>query len=780
VLAPLGVQAVREPGVEPGAELRESDQPSSSTTRRTTRLAPAAARRSALPWPPNRTIGRAREVGAVAERLRAEHVRLLTLTGPGGVGKTRLALEAGRAVGADFAGGAHFVSLAAVKRPQDVPAAIVDALAIILLAGESADQAVERFLAAKHVLLVVDNCEHLPAAAPFIGGLPGACPNVTVLTTSREPLAVHAERCHPVPPLALATLETDPDAVARADAVALFCERARAHDPGFDLSADNVGAVAEICRRVDGLPLGIELAAARCGLLSPEQIAERLHAALGTLGLAPRDAPARHRTLRATIDWSHQLLDDDERACFARFAVFAGGAAVEATETITGADIDTLDRLVAKSLLVRHQVHGRTRLGTLETVRAYAAERFAAIADPGSIRERHYGYFLALAQRHANMRAICSTSRQAHLARLDSEVDNVHAALEWAASQGEAAPLLELCEAFGDYWLMRDRHADAVEWIEQALDKPGADRPSAVRVRALLTKAWALWPLGRRGEERAAMAEAVTSARALGDTAVLSHALACRAMQQGFEERLDVAAPLADEALSCARATGDPWTIAMAAWARALAEDSAAKLRERVEQAATLLKETGNAYHQATLYQVATHRALCNGSDRDAIEFSARAIPLLREIGQPYQSMLHLRYAGAAALLRGDTDDAWRAFRECLTLGRDLVVLPIAFEGLRGLAAVAAAREDLDRAARLYGAAAAHRYDEAWDPVDARIDATLLEPARRRRGADAWDAGVREGATLNFEDAISYALNEPRPQPRIPARDAPRPAGPNH
>ena len=309
-------------------------------------VAPAADRRSALPASPNRTIGREREVESIAERLRAGSVRLLTLTGPGGVGKTRLALEAARVVEADFADGARFVSLAAIERSQHVPAAIVSALEIIPLAGESPERAVERFLGVKHLLLVVDNCEHLPGAAAFIGGLPVSCPRLTVLATSREPLHVQAEQLHPVPPLALPGPGTDLAAVA---AVALFCERARAHDPTFDLEEGSAGPVVEICRRLDGLPLALELAAARCELLSASEIAERLDDAFGP---GPRDAPARQQTLRATIDWSHDLLDDDERACFARFAVFSGGATLEAAETVTGVSIVTLDRLVAKSLLV--------------------------------------------------------------------------------------------------------------------------------------------------------------------------------------------------------------------------------------------------------------------------------------------------------------------------------------------------------------------------------------------------------------------------------------------
>src|SRR5215211_2719415 len=245
----------------------------------------------------------------LAARLHA--VRLLTLTGPGGVGKTRLAIDAARAAEPDFADGARFVTLAAQRRAEDVPIAIVGALGATLLDGESAEQAVERFLSRRHLLLVVDNCEHVLGIAPFLGRVLESCPRVTVLATSREPLALQAEERRPVPPL--------PDD----DAATLFAVRARAHDPELDLTDGNAAAVADICRRVDGLPLAVELAAARCALLSPAEIARRLDAALGALGPAARDAPARHQTLRATIDWSHELLTDDEKACFASFAVFS-------------------------------------------------------------------------------------------------------------------------------------------------------------------------------------------------------------------------------------------------------------------------------------------------------------------------------------------------------------------------------------------------------------------------------------------------------------------------
>src|SRR3954466_10629513 len=459
-------------------------------------LSPGSDGANGLPASPNRTIGRADDVRAIADRLLVDGVRLLTLTGPGGVGKTRLALEVARAVKADFAHGAWFVSLAALQRPEDVPAAVVKTLAIIVLSGESDEHAAERYLGAKHLLLVVDNFEHVLGAAPFMGRLLSACPALTVLATSREPLGLQAEERCPVAPLELParTKGVDAEALAGVGAVALFCARARVRDPDFDLDDASAPAVSEIGRRLEGLPLAIELAAARCGLISPDEIAERLTDALGALGSAARDAPARQQTLRATIDWSHELLSDAEQQCFARFAVFAGGATVSAAETVTQAGLDKLDGLTAKSLLVRGQhAQAPTRRGMLETIRAYAGERFARAVDVDTVREDHYRYYLELAQRHGTDRPLRGADAREHLARLDADIDNLHAALEWAVAQPSAERALALAAALGPYWLTRNRYADAVDWVDRALNLQGADAEPALRVHALRTKARCLW-----------------------------------------------------------------------------------------------------------------------------------------------------------------------------------------------------------------------------------------------------------------------------------------------
>jgi predicted ATPase len=645
------------------------------------------------------------------------------------------------------------VSLAAVPASEGIPAAVVDALEIVVLAGESATQAVERFLAGKEMLLVLDNLEHLPAAAAYVGALLGACPALTILATSREPLSLQAEQRHPVSPLTL-----------DADAVALFSDRARAHDPAFTLAAASASQVAEICRRVDGLPLAIELAAARCGLLSVAEIAERLDAAVGTPGAGAGDSPARQQTLRATIDWSHDLLGAAEQMCFARCAVFAGGATLEAAETVTGAGLETLEGLVAKSLLVRRrQERAPTRLSMLETVRVYAAERLDAATDAERVRVRHYDHFLATARRDGAERVLWGSGGRERLAGLSAEHDNLAAALAWAIGRSDAERALALAGALGAYWLMRGRFAEAAAWGEQALDLPEADDHPALRFSVLHTSFKCLWQMGRAAEQPAVLAALQAIAERLDDPVLRSRTLQLRVDREMDGERLDVADALAAEALHWARTAGDEWEVAEASHGKAIAASSLAELRERVATAATLLTDVGNVHQLANMLTGAAYAALCLGSERDAQDLATRAAHVARALDSRFVRMMNSGNLGLAALLSGETDAAWPAFREELALCRDMVVRPVVSEGLRGLAAIAVLDGDAERAATLVGAADAHRYDNAEDAVDVRLDATFFEPARARCGSDAWTAAARAGGALSFEEAIAYALEEPTP-----------------
>ncbi len=704
----------------------------------------------ALPAAPNRTVGRDDDIRAIARRMVADGARLVTLTGPGGVGKTRLAVEAARAMQDAYADGARFVSLAAVERHEDVAQAIVIALGLVVLDAETPAQAVLRFLAAKELLLVVDNLEHLLGSAPFVGELLAACPGVAVLATSREPLALRAELRHPVDPL------------AAPDAAALFGERARAHDPAFAPEDDDAEHVAEICRRVDGLPLAIELAAARSALLSPGEIAARLDGALHAAAGGARDAPARQRTLWATIDWSHDLLDDDERACFARFAVFAGGATVDAAVAVLGADLDTLARLVAKSLLVRGSgADGSTRLLMLETVRDYASERLAALPGAEDVRARHYEHFLAEAELHATEPSLWGPDGQAHAAALDTESDNLGAALAWAVGRRDAGRALGLVAGLGLYWRSRNRFAEMVDWADRAMGLPGADDHPALRARALCSKARSLWPLGRTAEQTIVAEEAVAAARDAGDPAVLSQALAVSADRAWATGEFDLATAQADESLVYAIQAGDEWAVAMAWFERAMAATTIADLRERTDRAVSLLSAAGNVHHLTDLLGAAAYSALCMGSIVDAKLFVERALTASHRFGRYYGWMMLEGNRGLVALFTGDTPTARYAFREELRLSRELVVQPFAHEGLMGLAALATVDADDDRAARLLGASEGLRSDPV-DEAQERVRSRFFEPARERHGADAWDAAEREGRALGFADAVAYGLEEPR------------------
>ena len=319
--------------------------------------------------------------------------RLVTLTGPGGVGKTRLAIDVARELEPQFPDGAWLVSLAATAQGEHVPSAIAQALDVTPVPGESATAATERFLGPKRGILVLDNFEHLLAAAPLVSDLLAGCPRLRVLATSREALQLQAEHRYAVSPLQVPE-DGVPEAVAQAAAGALFVERAQSRDQAFELTAANAEAIASVCRRVDGLPLAVELAAARMAVLGPEELDARLAQALDALGSGPRDAPARQRTLRATLEWSHRLLSAAEAEAFARFAAFAGGATVEAAEEVTGADVEVLEGLVEKNLLLRES----GRLLMLETVRAYARELLERDDRGSEVRLRHCRHFVALAE----------------------------------------------------------------------------------------------------------------------------------------------------------------------------------------------------------------------------------------------------------------------------------------------------------------------------------------------------------------------------------------------
>jgi hypothetical protein len=441
-------------------------------------------------------------------------------------------------------------------------------------------------------------------------------------------------------------------------------------------------------------------------------------------------------------------------------------------EAVTRAGLQTTDGLVTKSLLVRRRnVNGPSRLHMLETIRAYAVDKLAERADGDEARERHFRHFLALAQRHGDERILMGTGRREQTRRLDAEIDNLHAALAWTVERRDAQAALELCVALDHYWLMSTRYVEAVNWIDQALDLPGAQAHGALRVHALCTKALALWPLWRSADVRAAAAEAESVARALGDRLILSEALQVRARVEATDEGTIDFAPsvaMAEEALALAVEADDEWATAKAAYAAAIAAETLDDLHRFTARAADLLAETGNLYHLARILAASAYNGLCvGGSDADAKRYADRAADLLPEMDDPQSRAFLLVNIGLVSLLAGDTDAADAALQSHLGLGPDQLTARYARDAFRGVAALAAVRNDDERCARLVGAAAAHGFADALpDPVAIRLDIEFFGPARARLGPDAWTHATRDGASLSLEAAIAYALQTPPPRTR--------------
>ncbi|MGA8718245.1 MAG: NB-ARC domain-containing protein [Solirubrobacteraceae bacterium] len=432
-------------------------------------------------------IGREVDVDVVCRLLQRTDSRLVTLSGPGGVGKTRLALAVAQTIELSLRDGACWVELAGVARHEEVGSTIVRALAIALLPGESSESALRRYLTGKDLLLVVDNFEHLLPGAGLVAELLAASPGLRVLVTSREALNLRAEQRYVVGPL---PVPVSPDQatvgqIEATEASALFLAAARRRDSRFAITPTAAPALARICARLDGLPLGIELAAARTGLLSIKELEAELKDAIDDAPTGPIDAPARQHTLRATIDWSQRLLDQDQQRCFFRFGVFAGGAALDAACAVTGASLATLEALTMKSLLDRQaQPNGSTRLVMLETIRQYALHRLADDPDRDATHRRHLEHYLSLVEKTVPKFA---TDEAQVLAMLDREISNICAALAWALDSDPDAAL-SLSSQLGEYWSVR-HDASGLDWLDAALKAAGDNARLHDRARAQLKRA---------------------------------------------------------------------------------------------------------------------------------------------------------------------------------------------------------------------------------------------------------------------------------------------------
>ncbi|MEA2462019.1 MAG: hypothetical protein QOH90_2196 [Actinomycetota bacterium] len=492
-----------------------------ATDRRSATAAPADPERVSLPVQPTPFVGRDREEREIKDLLLRDDVRLLTLTGPGGTGKSRLAFEVAGKVADEFEDGIGFALLAPLTDARLAIGSIAKALGVVESAERSVLENLKEFLRDKKLLLLLDNFEHVIAAGPALSDLLAASEGLKILVTSRAALRLRDEQEYPIPPLGLPVLGAgiDPAELEKYEATQLFVERARASNPMFDPSPEEAAAIAEICARLDGLPLAIELAAARTRLLPPLAMLPRLSNTLKLLTGGPRDLPARQQTLRAALDWDYDLLTEEEQEVFRDLSVFTGGHSLEQAEAVVGASdfdmLDTLDSLVSKSLLLQLEgEESEPRFSMLKTIREYALEKLQDGGGLDDTRRRHAALFLALAERAAPR--LREEDQVRWLATLDREHDNMRAALRWADGAGDTETELRLAGALARFWEFRAHLSEGQQWLEEALSRaPGA----SADLRAMCLEGAGILARGQGEYKRATLLieEAIKLRRELGD-----------------------------------------------------------------------------------------------------------------------------------------------------------------------------------------------------------------------------------------------------------------------
>lgn len=692
-----------------------------------------------LPVPPTPLLGRERELEQI--RISLREVKLLTFTGLGGVGKTRLALEAARDAAENFPDGVAFVGLASLADPALVVATVARSVGLREAGGQSSHEVLLAYLREKRLLLVLDNFEHLMEAAPEVSGLLGSCPDLTVLATSRAPLRLRGEREYPVPSLEVPDSSRVPEVeeIIDAPAVRLFVERAQEASTTFKLTEANAAAVAAICWRLDGLPLALELAAAKTRFLGPIELLSRLNHAL--VAGAARDLPERQRTMRATMDWSYELLHGPEKKLFRRLSVFAGGFTLEAAEAVgaergateVSADEDVLlllGNLVEQSLVVAEPGEDEgTRYRMLESVRQYAREKLEESGQAQEVRRRHATLFLALAEEAEP--ELRGAQQVLWTRRLEKEQDNLRSAMSWALSVGEDDTVVRLGWALYHFWWYRGHQREGRRWMEEALSRSAAMAASA-RARALFV--------------------AGTMA----------------SVQADFRS----AKPLLEESLSLFRQLKDKQGTALALGASGLVALDL-KQHERgiiyFQEAADLFLEVGDKWRAAVVFSFLAVARLDQGDHSRAKRLAERGLALSQEVGHRRGTSTILYVLARLAQAERDREQASRLFEEGLTLSAEVGDKTNVAYCLEGLAAIAASEDRLVCAARLWGAAEALLETIEVKVVPYAPERSLYQgqvaAARPRLDEQAWLEAWAEGRAMSFEQAVEYALSAEKVPP---------------
>jgi len=733
------------------------------------------ARPSNLPVPRTALVGREKEVAALRDLLLRREARLVTVTGPGGIGKTRLGLEVAKEMADHFPAGVYFVSLAAVSEPGLISSVVAQTIGVREAGGQSPAEALQEYARSslrQPMLLFLDNFEHLVEAAPMVAELLASGSNLKVLVASRSPLRVYGECEFPVPLLALPSTQRLPplEELSRYSAIALFTQRAAALQSDFKLTEENAPAVAEICARLDGLPLAIELAAARIKLLSPSAIRAHLESRLQLLKGGARDLPARQQTLRGAIDWSHDLLTEPERKLFRRLSVFTGGCTLEAVEAVCntqsdlGADVlDGMTTMVDESLVQRMEpTGGEPRFALLETIREYGLEKLGASGEEALTRRAHAAYCLVLAEEGASEAA--EAERAAWLERFEIEHDNFRAALEWLTETSEVEWGLRLGAALFHFWEMREYLAEGRERLGKLLSLEGTGQQTQTRVRALFAAGVLAGEQGDYASADKLHEESLGTARELKDKrsiAVSLNALAVNARDRGdlsasrswFEENLGLWKELGDRQ-AVARSLSNLANVVKMQGdfprARALYEESLAIFQE-------LGDRTGVAWSLNYKGDIAREQSDLAGA-RSLYEASLAAF---QELGDRWGMAASLGDLGNLARDQKDYTMAHSFYCKSMRMFQELQHKRGMARLLECLACLAAAQSEPERCLRLAGAAAALR-QTLGAPLTPREQAKLekgLAPAQQAlphaARAAAWLEGWRTPVEKSLEEALT-------------------------
>jgi predicted ATPase/DNA-binding SARP family transcriptional activator/DNA-binding CsgD family transcriptional regulator len=738
---------------EPGAEIRRLYEeiragkfpaaPTSFTRRPSRELLDPSPNN--LPTSLTSFVGREKALSEVKRLL--SMTRLLTLTGAGGSGKSRFALEVARDLLGAYPDGVWLVELAPLLDPALVPQAVARALGVREQPGRSLTDTLTDHLRAKDFLLVVDNCEHLvDAAARLAEALLESCPKLRILATSREPLSVPGEAVWTVRPLSLPDVEraSSIESLINSEAVRLFLDRAHLRLPGFALSEANAGAVGRICRKLEGIPLAIELAAARMGALAVKQVAQRLEDSLKLLVGGSRTADPRHQSLRATLNWSHKLLSEDERKLFGRLSVFAGGWTLEAAEEVCSGEgieqehvLDILSKLVDKSLVVADASpgdEGALRYRMLEPLRQYGQERLKVCGEVQRVRERHADYYLALAEEaDAQEPEFVEPRSVAWLKRMESEHDNLRAALSWALDREEAGEHeeelgLRLAVALYWFWYTHDYQSEGRRYLERAVSRRSNRTTSRMRARALIGVSLIALFQADYEASKVLMEEGLALCRELGDEEGIASALTELGYVAVLGQRDDIPLPAVIEELR--------------------------ELKPQVKNRNTL----------ARLLVLEGVIAASRGDLEHSVMMHEESLELFREIRDALGITTCLIHLGFIALLKTDYEEAASLLREALRQTWKTDYKPLVQTSLYGLGCVAACLEELLRAVRLWGAVEGMQeaYGVHLTPITLSITdyEGLLAAARSQLGEEAWSGRWEEGKAMPLQRAIEYALLE--------------------